>query len=140
MALNRFSIGLGNLFFFKLKTMRIEEIIKLAEEQAKVPLDQLESKLQELKNQGFHLLTSIIFIRYNQNISLGDAKLLVLDSKTWEERALEFYENNNAMWQEIDDDINSAKTNANNNKISYTDKKASYVDIEDLDIEEVSSK
>ena len=83
--------------------MTREEIEILANSE-KLNETDLETKLKDLKLKGATILLSIIFVRINQNISLNEAKRVVVESSVWQKESPTFIQHQQDMWEEAHED------------------------------------
>lgn len=63
--------------------MDIETIYRIAEEDAKLPLEELHHKIAFLKSEGCGILECMVYVRANQLCRLGEAKAIVINSPSW---------------------------------------------------------
>ena len=85
--------------------MNSKELIDFAKSQV-LAKDQLEEVLFSLKQKSHSMLECMLFVKYNQNISLNEAMNFVIDSKTWFFKKNEFIQHQNEMWEEISESEN----------------------------------
>ena len=68
----------------------MDEIKRLAETDKIDSPRHLENKLLELKAKGYGILECIIYIRFNQECSLINAKSIVINSAAWIDQKEDF--------------------------------------------------
>ncbi len=79
----------------------LDKIEILAEQNGMLDLPVLELKLVELKSMDWKILECIIYVKYNQNCSLNDAKTIVVNSSAWIEKKEEFQKHQEDMQQDF---------------------------------------
>ena len=63
--------------------MDIETIYRMAEEDAKLSLEELHHKIAFLKSEGCGILECIVYVRSNQLCHLSEAKTIVINLPSW---------------------------------------------------------
>ncbi|RYE54553.1 MAG: hypothetical protein EOP48_12075 [Sphingobacteriales bacterium] len=81
--------------------MITDNIELLAKQDGVLALPMLEKKLFELQAMGWRILECIIYVRYNQNFSLNEAKRIVVNSAAWNEEKEEFQRHQGEMQEEF---------------------------------------
>lgn len=81
--------------------MAIDKIEILAKQDGKLDLPILEQRLLELKSVNWRILECIIYVKYNQDCSLNDAKAIVDNSHAWVEQKDDFIKHQEEMQQEF---------------------------------------
>jgi hypothetical protein len=81
--------------------MYTDKIEELAKQDGVLLKPELEKKLIELKSMNWQILESIIYVKYNQDCSLNDAKCIVVNSAAWIDKKEDFIKHQEEIQQEF---------------------------------------
>lgn len=81
--------------------MTTEEINILAKSDKKQSEKELNSKLVQLKSEGWRMLESIIYVKVNQECTLQEAYIKVINSLAWADERNDFIKHQEEQFEEF---------------------------------------